>query len=273
MNKKYLNIFIISLLVSLFLMSSCEYQKIKKLKDPKLKFEAAEKYFQKEKYAKALPLYDDIYLITKGTKIGVTCHYRMADTYYKMKDYIIAGYYFRKYVETYPNTEFTEDAQYMSAYCYYLDAPKTKLDQATTITALQEFELFISKYPKSPKIAECNATIDKLREKLEIKSFDNAKLYYNIGYYEAASIALKNSLNKYPDSKLREETYFYILKSDYKYAENSVAKKQKERYQKVVSSYNKFMKKYPNSEFKAGAENILKQANKKLEKLSKKPKV
>ena len=259
----------ISILV-ISLLQSCNFNTAKKIQDPKMKYTKALEYYEEGKYAKTQILLEDIILSLKMTKEGEDALYKYADSYYRMKDYILAGYYFRKYVEDYPKGEKTETSQFMSAKCYYLDAPKSKLDQQATLIALQEFELFITKYPESQKISECNEYIDQLRDKLEVKSYENSKLYYDIGYYQAASIALNNSLKEFPDSKFKEDILYYILLSDYKYAKNSILSKQAERFNDVIKAYDKLVKKYPESKYIKEAENIYTESKEVITKADKK---
>ncbi len=262
---------IIGLLAALILLTmhtGCKFNKQKKQTDPTLKLNAAKEYYENKKFSKALILLEDIVLITRGTDEGQEVMNMLSYSNYYVKDYILAGYYFRKYTEYYPKGKYAEEAMFMSAFCYYKDSPKTSLEQSATYTALQAFEIFISRYPKSPKIEECNKLVDELRDRLEKKSYDNAKLYYDMGYYNAASISLKNSLQSFPDTKYKESTLFYILKSSYEYAENSIGSKQKERYEAVLKDYTKFVSKFPTSEYAQEAERLKKNAEKKIEKLS-----
>jgi len=259
---------VIAAVAILTLAQSCTFNKLQKSTDTDLKLKSALDYFAKEKYSKAVILLEDIALLTRGTKDGEEVMYKLAYSNYYIKDYILAGYYFRKYTEYYPKGTYSEDSYYMSAYCYYKDSPKTTLEQSATYTALTAFEVFFARYPKSAKIAECNILIDELRNRLEKKSYDNAKLYYDMGYYNAAVISLKNSLQSFPDTDYKEQALFYIVKSGYLYAENSVGSKQKERYDGVIKDYNKFTAKFPESKYIDEAAKIKKNAEKKSEKLT-----
>jgi len=260
--------FIISIILSVSFLQSCEFNTAKKIQDPEKKYTKALEYYEAGKYAKTQILLEDVILSLRMTKSGEDALYKYADSYYHMKDYILAGYYFRKYTTDYPKGKYAEDAQFMSAKCYYLDAPKPKLDQQATHTALKEFELFITKYPDSKRIDECNNLVDELRAKLEEKSFLNAKLYYDIGYYNAASIALKNSMKDFPDTKYKEEIMYLIVKSKYKYAENSIITKQKERYEDTIKAYNTFIEKYPSSKHLKELSSIKKSVDKEISKLN-----
>lgn len=271
MFKKKLIFIPVSILV-ITLLQSCNFNTAKKIQDPKKKYIKALEYYEEGKYAKTQILLEDIILSLRMTKEGEDALYKYADSYYHMKDYILAGYYFRKYAEDYSKGGKAETSQFMSAKCYYLDAPKPKLDQQATLIALQEFELFITKYPESQKISECNGYVDELRDKLELKSYENAKLYYDIGYYHAAAIALNNSLRDFPDTKFKEDILYYIILAGYKYAKNSITSKQTERYKDVIKAYNKLAKKYPESNYIKEVKSIYAESKKEITKAENKTK-
>jgi outer membrane protein assembly factor BamD len=138
-----------------------------------------------------------------------------------------------------------------------------------TFKALESLQLYVNLYPESEKIEECNGLIDLLRAKLELKSYEAAKLYYNIGEYKSAVIAFENSINDYPDSKYREEMEFLSIKSGYLYAKNSIASKQKERYELALGYYQEFIKDYPDSDFLNEAENIYDSCLRAIDEISK----
>jgi len=99
---------------------------------------------------------------------------------------------------------------------------------------------------------------------LELKAYDNAKLYYRMEDYKAATIAFKNMLNDFPDTEYREELLFLSLKANYKLASNSVEKKKKDRFEETIKSYTKFVDNYPSSSYLREAESIYEDAQKQL---------
>ncbi len=115
----------------------------------------------------------------------------------------------------YQNSAFVEEAAYMEAYCYYLQSPRPELDQIPTHQALDAFHLFMIRYPKSERITDCQRIVTELNEKLMEKAFLSAKLYYDLSDYKASIVALNNCLSDFPETKLREEIMFLILKSKY----------------------------------------------------------
>lgn len=241
----------------LAVLTSCQHQKLLKSNDVDLKYEAAEAYYQEGKHTKAIEIYDQIIGRLKGDPRGEIAYYHYAYCYYNMKNYETAGFYFRSFVSIFPNSDYAEDALFTSAYCYYKTSPPPFLDQSDTRKAIDEMQIFIAQYPNSQKIEQCNQLIDELRDKLAEKSYLNARMYYDMGYYKAALISLENSLKDYPNTIHREELKFLLLKANYLLAENSVSDKQNERYKNAIEAYYDFELEYPNSKHKREAEKIL----------------
>lgn len=255
------------ILLSIIGLISCgRYQKLLKSSDFDLKYSKAIEYYDDEDYYRAVTLFEELIPIYKGTIKGEEVSYYYTQCHYKQGDYILAGYHFNSFSKTYPNSQYREEADYLSAYCHYLNSPNPSLDQSYTRKAIDALQLFINKYPESERVGECNELIDKLRYKLEIKSFDNAKLYFDIGDYKAANVSLRNSLKEFPDTDYREDLLFLILKSHYSLAENSILSKQKERYEETISEYYSLIDEMPNSKYLAEAERIYENSLKAIEK-------
>ncbi len=94
------------------------------------------------------------------------------------------------------------------------------------------------------------------------KAFLSAKLYYDLSDYKASIVALNNCLSDFPETKLREEIMFLILKSKYFLALNSVHAKQTERFQDTVDEYYSFVAEYPDSKNKKDAEGMYRESSK-----------
>eukprot|EP00825_Cyclidium_porcatum_P016289 TRINITY_DN19372_c0_g1_i1.p1 TRINITY_DN19372_c0_g1~~TRINITY_DN19372_c0_g1_i1.p1 ORF type:complete len:306 (-),score=36.95 TRINITY_DN19372_c0_g1_i1:101-1018(-) len=152
-------------------------------------------------------------------------------------------------LKKFPNSKFAEECAYMSAYCQYMDSPKYNLDQTNTTESIKEFQLFINAYPQSERIPKCNELMDKLRGKLELKSFETAKLYFKMEDYKAAITTFNNVLSDFPDTPHKEEIMFDIIKANYKYAIKSIESKKKERYQAAIEAFDSFISAYPESSY------------------------
>ncbi len=247
------------------------YEKLRRSTDSAKKFEKAKEYYEKKDYFRALPLFEELVNVYRGTGDAEQIYFYYAYCHYGMNDLISARYHFKVFAETYPKSKYAEEALYMSAYCYYKDSPTYSLAQENTYKAIEALQLFINIYPKSGRVAAANDLIDQLRTKLETKSFNAAKLYYNIRDYKAAIISFNNSADDFPDSKYREEMAFLIIKSHYLYAKNSVEAKKEERYKAAIAAYQNFVDTYTTSKYLDDAQNIYDATLKQLDELKKSP--
>lgn len=260
--------FIYILFLSLTFSACSKYQQVLKSPDLDHKFKMAKQYYEEEQYFKALPIFDELNTLYRGTAKAEEVYYYLAYTHYGLSEHLLAGYHFRNFALTFPNSERTEEMSYMNAYCYYLQSPSYSLDGSNTMRAIDELQFFVDIYPESERVVTCNTLIDELRGKLEQKFFHVAKLYYDTEDYRSAIVALKNVLLDYPDTDYSEEIHFLILDANHLLASNSVNSKQKERWSNTVSAYHQFVDKFESSKKLKDAESIYNKANKQLEKLN-----
>lgn len=243
---KYLSLLTFILLL---VFGSCKskFQKALKNADPKHKLEVAEYFFKKKDFYRAQTLFDQVENDVANTPMAEKVLYYQAECDFGLKMYGLAGYRYKMYYETYPTNTNSEEALYMNAYCILLESQDSELDQTDTYKAVETFKIFVSVYPESKHVDDCNKYLDKLRSKLSQKAFNNAKLYYNIGEYKSAIVSLRNVVNDYPEINQREEIDFLILKSNYLLAQNSIPEKQIERYQSTINAFDEFTEYYTES--------------------------
>lgn len=258
LKKKVLPLFFILFLLVLTISCS-KFRKIQKSDDWKVKYEAAINYYERGErgdYYKAAVLFEEILPVIRGSKEAEQAQFYYAYAHYYQKQYILSAHYFKTFMETYSRSERAEEAMFMYAYSLYLTSPVIDLDQTSTYEAIQALQDFINKYPQSEYRERATNIIDSLQVKLEKKAYDNAKLYYKLGRYQAAIVAFDNFQYDYPDSELVEEIMFLKVETQYNYANESIRAKQKERFQEVISFYQEFVDDYPESEYIKEAENF-----------------
>lgn len=245
------------LLITTLIFASCsKFQQISKSNDMEAKYNAAVKYYEKKDYYHAYMLFEELISVFRGTSKAEKSYYYYTYCTYYIDDYTLAAYHFNNFVQSFPNSVHAEEMQYMYAYCFYLDSPVSSLDQTSSVDAIEKFQLFVNRYPSSPKVAEANTYIDALRKKLEEKAFNNARLYYKMENYKAAVVAFTNLLKDYPGTIYKEEALFLSLRASYYYAKNSVPDKQLARYKASAEEYLKFIDNFPQSRYLRDAERI-----------------
>jgi outer membrane protein assembly factor BamD len=247
----------------LFLLSSCgDYAKLKKSTDYEHKLEMAIKYYDSGDYTKAQLLFEELQNVYKGTEKAETVFFYNAYTNFEMGDYLLAGFMFRNFVRTFPTAKKAEECAYMTAYCYYLNSPEYALDQTDTYTAIREFSFFLKQYPKSEHIPDCNEYIDKLRGKLEMKSYATCIQYFRLSDYKASIADIIVHNKEYPANNHKEELALTTIKAYYQLGLLSVDTKKAERMKLAMDNYIKFVDTYPKSEFLTEAQTIYDSASK-----------
>jgi outer membrane protein assembly factor BamD len=250
-------------LLMLILLSSCgEYQKLLKSSDFDLKKTKAKEYYDKGEYVKSTELLTQILPRFRATDEAEELNWINAQSYFGMKDYFMAGSYYKSFVDQFPFGKHAEEANYMGALCDYNISAKPELDQENTRNAIEGFNIFLNKYPNSSKVESARNMVKDLQDKLVEKSYHSAKLYYDMKQYKAAIVALTNSLKEYSDTKYREKMMYLKLNSLFQYAELSLANKQKERYQATLDDYYSFMEEFPKSTYSKDVNNIFTKTNK-----------
>ena len=256
------------LVLSVLILSSCgEYQKILKSTDPELKYNKAVAYFEKGDFMRATTLFDEVSTYFKGTERSEYVLNYLAKSYVGQKDYFSASEYFKTYIKTFPKGQFAVESKYMIAYCYYMDSPDSRLDQSSTYDAIAALQEFLDIYPESERANDAMKLLDEMNDKIAMKYYQNAKLYYNLGNYmgnnyQSAVITAQNALKHYPATKYREELSFIILQSKYEEAVQSVYEKRIDRYRMAIDEYYNFINEYPEGKYKKQAEKIFNEAKK-----------
>ena len=274
--KKYIAI---ALLSGAFLASCGEYNKVLKSTDYTNKYEAAKSYFGQGQYLKATTLLEELIPILKGTSDAEESLYMLAMAYYNQGDYISASHYFSNYYNTYPKGTFTELARYHSGKALYLDTPEARLDQSSTYKAIQELQMFMEFFPQSERTSEAQVMIFALQDKLVLKEYLSAKMYFDLGTYTgnasmnadgqingnnflACITTAQNILKDYPYTSMREDVSILLLRAKYKLGVESVAEKIEERMRETIDEYYAFKNEFPESKYMKEVEKIYKEASK-----------
>jgi outer membrane protein assembly factor BamD len=255
------------LIVVLTLFSCSQYQKLLKSDDAELKYTKAVEYFNKGDFMRASTLFEAIATYYKGTDRSETVLNYMAKSFMGQKDYFSASEYYKTYVKTYPKGKFVIESKFMIGYCFYLDSPDARLDQASTYSAIAAFQEFLDVYPESDKVPEANKLLEEMTNKLASKAYMNAKLYYNLGNYmgnnyESAVITAQNALKKYPSTSYREELTMLILDSKYEQAMQSIEEKKADRYRSTIDEYYNYINEFPTGKYRKQADKILNESKK-----------
>lgn len=258
-------------LLFVLLLSSCnELTKVQKSTDLYEKYSYAKKFYNTGKYEWAAQTLEEILPYFRGSSEMEQALYLKAQAYYKAKDYVQAQTAFSQYYTEFPNGEYTELARFYSGYGLAQDIPDPRLDQAKTIAAMQELQLFLDYYPQSEKAEEAKQLLFSLQENLAEEEVLNAKLYYNLGNYifnnyESCIITARNAMKSYPYSIHKEEMHYYVVASLYQIAKNSVVEKQQQRLRDLRDEYYNFINEFPEGKYRKTVDKYFEYAEKNID--------
>ncbi|MDO4790281.1 MAG: outer membrane protein assembly factor BamD [Porphyromonas sp.] len=246
---------VLASLLSIALLSSCgEYVRVQKSNDIMEKLSYAKKYYNTKKYNRTIELLEEITPYFKGRSEAEQVNYMLAESYFKSKNYDFSHQYFRQYYTSHPTGEHQEYARYMSGYALFLNSPDVRLDQAMSLEAINELQLYLDYFPTGAYADDAKKILFELQEKLALKELLAARLYYNLGNYLfnnylSCIITSRNAIKDYPYSQYKEEFSYLILASLYEIAYNSVESKKGERVRELRDEYYSYLNEYPNGAF------------------------
>lgn len=265
--KKYA--YIIPLLC-IALLSSCaaEFNRVYKSNDIDYKYEFAKECFAIGKFNQAVVLLQELVTIQKGTDKAQECLYMLGMAEYCDRDFESASETFKKYFSSYPKGIYAEQACFYIGQSLCQSTPEPRLDQTATVGAINAYQEFIDFFPESSYKERAQQRLYELQDKLILKEYLSAKLYYNLGEYfgncinggsnyEACIVTAENTLKTYPFTSMREDFYLLIMKSKFELAEQSVEEKRIDRYREAEDECYGFINEFPESKDRATAEKYI----------------
>ena len=265
--KKYA--YIIPLLC-IALLSSCaaEFNRVYKSNDIDYKYEFAKECFAIGKFNQAVVLLQELVTIQKGTDKAQECLYMLGMAEYCDRDFESASETFKKYFSSYPKGIYAEQACFYIGQSLYQSTPEPRLDQTATVGAINAYQEFIDFFPESSYKERAQQRLYELQDKLILKEYLSAKLYYNLGEYfgnwvkggsnyDAWIVTAENTLKTYPFTSMREDFYLLIMKSKFELAEQSVEEKRIDRYREAEDECYGFINEFPESKDRATAEKYI----------------
>jgi len=228
-----------------------QYEVLLASNDVDAKYDAAMAYFQQKKYQKAAQLFESMAVLTTGTARDDTVQYYWGLSNYRGKDYFTAESNFAKFIENFPRSPFTADAEFYRLDCLYRATYRYELDQTPTRACMATINEYIREHPQDDlHRPACEAMLKDLQERLDRKDYEAGRQYYRMEDYLAARVKLRNVLKTNSENVYREDVLYYTAMASYHYARLSVQEKQHERYLVFMDDYLNFVSEYPESHYR-----------------------
>ncbi|MEP0553759.1 MAG: outer membrane protein assembly factor BamD, partial [Balneola sp.] len=143
--------------------------------------------FEEGSYGDAAEIFETVTRVGRGSEYAQEAQYYLAESYFNQERYILAEAEYNRFITFYPRDSKRQEVDYKKALSIYHQSPRYRLDQSATRRAIEEFQLFNSRYPDSRFVTESAGKINELREKLARKYYESAQFYSRTDQYKAAT--------------------------------------------------------------------------------------
>jgi outer membrane protein assembly factor BamD len=126
---------------------------------------------------------------------------------------ILAVNEYREFLTFYPTSQRADYAQLKVGMTHYKQMRKPQRDQSETREAIKEFETFVERYPNSPLKAEAEQKLRESRDRLSTHEYEVGYFYYRQRWYPGAIDRLKALLKQDPGFTRRDAAYYHLAES------------------------------------------------------------
>lgn len=226
--KRPLHIAVIAA-AALLALAGCS-KKPKDLKgDCRERFEKLHAGYEKGRYAYAKQGYGDFIVTCAGTEHVEQAHFELADSHYRLKEWLEAEQEFSAFLRDYPTSRrYAQDATWRLARSMSKQVHIPQRDQSKTLEAMREMETFIAEFPDVPEADTARQELESLAQRLADRDMLVARLYTRMNEPLAAVIYYKHLLTEYGDRVPRREINLklaesYVKLNQFPEAENVLA--------------------------------------------------
>ena len=126
---------------------------------------------------------------------------------------ILGANEFREFLQFFPLNPRADYAQYRLTFAQSKQMLRADLDQTATIETLAEVQKFRENFPKSEYLPEVEKIFRLARDRLSLSEFRVGRLYYKAGYMRGAVPRFVGILNDDPGYTKKDEVYYYLAES------------------------------------------------------------
>ena len=170
----------------------------------------------------------------------------------RIESYILGANEFREFLTFFPTNPRADYAVYRLGYSQYKQMLKPQRDQTATHEAIKELKRFLDGFPDSKYRPEVEKLYREARDRLGDSEYYVGVLYYRIRNPVGAVNRFTELLKSDPEYTRRDAVYFYLAESLLKLGATPEA----------VPMFDKVLKEFPKSEYRKKAEKRLAEVKK-----------
>ena len=235
---------------------------------PQEAFDKGMAEFERGRYHRAARYFQGVFDFGRTVAVAPDAQLMLARSFRGNREYLRAASEYNRFSDLYRTDPRRADADFEKAMTYYEQSPYFELDQSPTERAIDEFNLYMQRYPEHDSIASAELYVGELREKLAYKWFFNAEQYERRGLYEAAGLSYEGIFDQFPETPLADDALLGALRCYINYSDQSIVQRQPERLQRAIDHYERLLQIFPDSELMSQADVLYQRAVSQLESLT-----
>lgn len=190
------------------LLSACSANKNLNELTPQYKWEKAEAFFNKKKYARAVPFYQQL-ILERNSSYTAEAQMKLGDCYFNDEKYSDAVFEYQELLRLFPDYKEANNAQFNIGISYYNLSESPHYTQDETNKAIDAFQEFIDKYPWDQRKSEAYNYIQKCQHVLLEKSYLAGYIYYKTEDYSSALMYFNEIIELGNKDKLELKSLYY----------------------------------------------------------------
>jgi outer membrane protein assembly factor BamD len=246
----------IALLLLAIGLAGCSGSGRLRYETPEEAFEKGTAFYERGKYDRAIEYFQGSFDFGRTHALAADAQLYLARAYRANKEYLLAANEYTRFMEIYRSDPRVPDAEFERALTYYERSPAFSLDQTDSQRAVEQFQLFINRFPGSDKVVDAEAKIMELREKMAHKQYETAKLYERRELFQAAALSYEAVFDRFFDTVWADDALLGAMKAYIAFSDRSIAARQPERLQKAIDNYDRLIQLFPNSDLLKEAEAV-----------------
>jgi outer membrane assembly lipoprotein YfiO len=168
--------------------------------------------YRKRPFKHAIEVYSTVIESKPFTQEAAQAQYKVGLCRFTRKEYTTAAYEYRRVVEDYPDSEWTDDASHGLAVCYYTASLPPEYDQTPSALATRAIDDFAERYPADARLEDLNIKRVEMRENMARQRLNVARFYERRRKFKAARISYQLVLEQFADTRAAEDAKEWLAK-------------------------------------------------------------
>ena len=129
------------------------------------------------------------------------------------ESYVLAVNEYREFLTFYPTNPRADYAQYKLGMTYFRQMRGPQRDQTETREAVKEFEAFVERYPNSALLPEVQQRLREARDRVGEAEYQVGVFYFKQRWYPGAIDRLRALMKSDPGFTYRDGLYYYLAEA------------------------------------------------------------